>query len=358
MSGLAVRGLRMRYGDTAVVDGVDFDVPAGSLTALLGPSGCGKTTVLRLVAGLETPQAGTVHIEGRDVTALAPEHRGVGLVFQSYALFPHLSVEQNILFTLQAASYGGDDARARATAALDLVGLQGLAQRRPPDLSGGQQQRVALARALALAPAVLLLDEPLSNVDTRLRRNLREEIRALQKQLQLTVVYVTHDQHEALAVSDQVVLMCDGRVAQRGSPEDLYQRPRTEFVAAFMGEAGIFDGLCTPEGRVWLGPLEVAPAQDLAPGPVRIAVRPEAWRLAPATGSGLPGSVLRRTYVGRAVEYILATPVGQVLAFSRHTVALDAGAPVSLFLERHGVCVLAPESPRFVDSGASRSSWG
>jgi iron(III) transport system ATP-binding protein len=340
MSGLAVRGLRMRYADTLVVDDVGFDVPAGSLTALLGPSGCGKTTVLRLVAGLETPHAGTIHVDGRDITALAPEHRGIGLVFQSYALFPHLSVEQNILFALQAASYAGHDARDRAKAALDLVGLQGLAQRRPPDLSGGQQQRVALARALALAPAVLLLDEPLSNVDTRLRRSLREEIRALQKYLQLTVVYVTHDQHEALAVSDQVVLMCEGRVAQSGSPEDLYERPRTEFVAAFMGEAGIFDGLCTAEGRVWLGPLEVAAAQELPPGPVRIAVRPEAWRLGPATGSGLPGSVLRRTYVGRAVEYILTTPIGKVLAFSRHTAALDAGAPVSLFLERHGVCVL------------------
>jgi iron(III) transport system ATP-binding protein len=344
MSGLSVRGLARRYGDTAVVDGVDFDVPAGSLTALLGPSGCGKTTVLRLIAGLETPHAGTIRIEGRDVTSLAPEHRSVGLVFQSYALFPHLTVEQNILFALEAASYTGADARERAHAALGRVGLAGLGPRRPPDLSGGQQQRVALARALALAPAVLLLDEPLSNVDARLRRSLREEIRALQKELRLTVVYVTHDQHEALAVSDQVVLMCDGRVAQGGSPEDLYERPRTEFVAAFMGEAGIFDGVCAADRRVWLGPLEVTAARAAVPGPVpgpvRVAVRPEAWRLGPATGSGLPASVLRRTYVGKAIEYILATPVGPVLAFSRHLAVLDAGAPVSLYLGEHGVCVL------------------
>jgi iron(III) transport system ATP-binding protein len=340
MSGLSVRGLAMRYGDAAAVDGVDFDVPAGSLTALLGPSGCGKTTVLRLVAGLEAPHAGTIRIEGRDVTALAPEHRSVGLVFQSYALFPHLTALQNILFALEAASYTGPDARERANAALERVGLAGLGARRAPDLSGGQQQRVALARALALAPAVLLLDEPLSNVDARLRRSLREEIRALQKELHLTVVYVTHDQHEALAVSDQVVLMRDGRVVQCGSPQDLYERPRTEFVAAFMGEAGIFDGTCTADGRVWLGPLELRPAQPPPPGPLRIAVRPEAWRLAPATGAGLPASVLRRTYVGKAVEYLLSTPVGPVLAFSRHRAVLDAGAPVSLYLGEHGVCVL------------------
>jgi iron(III) transport system ATP-binding protein len=340
MSGLSVRGLVKRYGDAAVVGGVDFDVPAGSLTALLGPSGCGKTTVLRMIAGLETPEAGTIRIEGRDVTLLAPEHRSVGLVFQSYALFPHLTVEQNILFALEAASYAGTDARGRAHAALERVGLAGLGARRTPDLSGGQQQRVALARALALAPAVLLLDEPLSNVDARLRRSLREEIRALQTELRLTVVYVTHDQHEALAVSDQVVLMRDGRVAQCGSPQDLYERPRTEFVAGFMGEAGVFDGTCTADGRVWLGPLELRPAQRPPDGPLRIAVRPEAWRLAPATGAGLPASVLRCNYVGKAIEYILSTPVGPVLAFSSHQAVLDAGAPVSLYLGERGVCVL------------------
>jgi iron(III) transport system ATP-binding protein len=340
MNGLAIRGLGKRYGGVLAASDVSFDVPEGSLTTLLGPSGCGKTTVLRLVAGLETPGNGSIHVGGRDITALAPEHRNVGLVFQSYALFPHLTVEQNILFSMQAASCSEAEARSRAQAALEMVGLAGLAHRRAPELSGGQQQRVALARALALAPAVLLLDEPLSNVDARLRRSLREEIRALQRRLRLTVVYVTHDQHEALAVSDQIVLMHEGRVVQCGSPEELYERPRTEFVAAFMGEAGVFDAVCTADRRVWLGPLEVAGNHAAQPGPVRVAVRPEAWRLGPATASGLAGSVLRHTYVGRAIEYILATPIGPVLAFSPHTAALDTGAPVSLSLGQHGVCVL------------------
>jgi len=340
MSGLAIRGLGKRYGDVVAASEVGFDVPQGSLTTLLGPSGCGKTTVLRLVAGLETPDAGSIHVGEREITALAPEHRNVGLVFQSYALFPHLTVEQNVMFSMQAASCGEAQARSRAQAALETVGLAGLGHRRAPDLSGGQQQRVALARALALAPAVLLLDEPLSNVDARLRRSLREEIRALQKQLQLTVVYVTHDQHEALAVSDQIVLMHEGQVVQSGSPQDLYERPRTESVAAFMGDAGVFDAVCTAARRIWLGPLEVTSDHAAQPGPVRVAVRPEAWRLGPATASGLAASVLRHTYVGKAIEYILATPIGPVLAFSPHTTALDAGAPVSLSLGRHGVCVL------------------
>ena len=349
MSDLRLSGLVKRYagGGPAAVDNVSFAVAEGSLTALLGPSGCGKSTTMRLIAGLETPDAGSVLVGGRNVTGLPPESRNVSLVFQSHALFPHLTVEENIMFAMQACGQDDGQARRKAAHAIELVGLRGLERRRAPDLSGGQQQRVALARALALAPAVLLLDEPLSNVDSQLRRSLREEIRALQRQLGLTVVYVTHDQREALAVSDQIVLMNLGKVVQCGTPHELYERPHSEFVAGFMGEAGIFNAVSTGDSKVWLGPLQLAGVGAAAAGPVRVAVRPEAWRLGPATGAGLPGSVLKQTYLGKAIEYQVATTVGQVLALCAHTAHPHrAGAPVSLYLAAHGVCVLGGQAPR------------
>jgi len=346
MTSLTVQALSKRFAGELLpaVDSATFSVPEGSLTALLGPSGCGKTTLLRMIAGLEAPTSGSIHAGERELTLLPPEHRGISLVFQSGALFPHLPVLENVMFSLEAAGLDRDRARAMATAAMALVGLSGLGERRPQELSGGQQQRVALGRALALAPAVLLLDEPLSNVDARLRRNLRDEIRALQRRLNLTVIYVTHDHREALAVSDQIVLMNEGRVEQAGPPKELYEAPASEFAAAFMGEASVYDGLATGDGMVWLGPLCLSREGAARPaGPVRIAVRPEAWRVGPATGQGLSGSVMRCTYLGKGLEYILATPVGEVLALSQDTRSpLDAGAPVSLYLAGHGVCVIGP----------------
>ncbi|MBI2771454.1 MAG: ABC transporter ATP-binding protein [Burkholderiales bacterium] len=343
MSGLAMRGVSLRYPGAAgaAVAEVSFEVPGGSLTALIGPSGCGKTTVLHLAAGLLAPGEGDVVIGGRTVTALPAEMRPVGMVFQSNALFPHLTATQNIEFALQASGHAADAARARAVAALQNAGLSAIAGARPAELSGGQQQRVALARALVLAPSVLLLDEPLSSVDAVLRRSLLDELRALQRQRDLTVVYVTHDHLEALALSDQIVLLNAGRVEQAGSPRALYERPATAFVASFMGEAGIFPGVRRGGGAVWVGPLQLPELFEGAPGAVRVAVRPEAWRLGPATASGLAGSVVKRCYLGKAVEYVVKTGLGLVLVTSRGPLMLlELGAPVSLHLGAHGASVL------------------
>ena len=222
--------------------GISFTVPKGTLTTILGPSGCGKTTTLRMIAGLEAPTGGQIFIDGVDVTTLGPAERNVSMVFQSYALFPHMNVLANVAYGLSVSGVNKAETKQRAHAAMATVGLTGFDERLPSELSGGQQQRVALARALVLEPAVLLFDEPLSNLDARLRRSMREEIRALQQRLGLTVAYVTHDQSEALAVSDQIIVMDHGVIAQAGTPHDLYERPGSEFVAGFMGEAMLFDG--------------------------------------------------------------------------------------------------------------------
>ncbi|MFO0183529.1 MAG: ATP-binding cassette domain-containing protein, partial [Alphaproteobacteria bacterium] len=218
-----------RYGKVEAVKPLDLIIEGGTLVTLLGPSGCGKTTLLRMIAGLEQPSAGRLFIGGRDVTLLSAGERNVSMVFQSYALFPHMTVLENVSYGLISSGFGKKDAAARAEAALETVGLRGFGARLPSEMSGGQQQRVAVARALVLEPAVLLFDEPLSNLDTRLRRSMREEIRALQQRLGLTVAYVTHDQSEALAVSDQIVVMDAGLVAQAGTPAELYEHPASAF---------------------------------------------------------------------------------------------------------------------------------
>ena len=251
MSGIEFVGVTKRYGGAdapLVIRGVDFSVPKGTLTTILGPSGCGKTTLLRMVAGLDSPTSGRILIDGRDVTDQGPAERNVCMVFQSYALFPHLSVIGNVGYGLSVSGVSRDETRRRARAALASVGLEGYDARMPGELSGGQQQRVAVARALVLEPSVMLFDEPLSNLDARLRRSMRQEIRDLQQRLGLTVAYVTHDQSEALAVSDQVIVMNTGVIAQSGSPRELYERPASAFVAGFMGEAMLFDGVAQADG--------------------------------------------------------------------------------------------------------------
>ena len=252
--GVEFRNITKRYGLQAsaplVVKGVSFEVPKGTLTTILGPSGCGKTTVLRMIAGLEIPTGGQILMDGKDVTTLGPADRNVSMMFQSYALFPHMNVLENVMYGLKMSGVAREEARVRGSEALKNVGLVGYDERLPSELSGGQQQRVALARALVLEPAVLLFDEPLSNLDARLRREMREEIRSLQQRLNLTVAYVTHDQSEALAVSDQIVVMHAGLIAQAGTPQQLYEHPASEFVAGFMGEAMLFTGTATADGRV------------------------------------------------------------------------------------------------------------
>ena len=339
------RQISKRYGDASsplVVERIDFQVPSGSLTTILGPSGCGKTTVLRMIAGLETPSAGQVLIDGRDVTALAAAERNVSMVFQSYALFPHMDVGANVRYGLSVSGVSKDEATRRARNAMDSVGLTGFEQRMPSELSGGQQQRVAVARSLVLEPSVLLFDEPLSNLDARLRRSMREEIRALQQRLQLTVAYVTHDQSEALAVSDQIVVMNAGRIAQAGTPRQLYEQPSSAFVAGFMGEALLFDAEVDANGQVRLGPLRFVSRQPVAPGAVKVAVRPEAWRLGPAGGPGLPATVTKTAYLGHGQELSFDTELGSVFVVSADVGASwQPGQALSLSLGATGVSVVA-----------------
>ncbi len=343
-AGIEFRNVTKRYGARAdaplAVKGISFEVPRGTLTTILGPSGCGKTTTLRMIAGLESPTSGQIFIAGNDVTTLGPAQRNVSMMFQSYALFPHMDVMDNVMYGLKMSGIAKEPARARAAAALRNVGLLGFDQRLPSELSGGQQQRVALARALVLEPAVLLFDEPLSNLDARLRREMREEIRQLQQRLQLTVAYVTHDQSEALAVSDHIIVMDQGLIAQMGSPQQLYESPATEFVAGFMGEAMLFPGRADAQGVVSLGPLRVTPRQQVAPGDVKVAVRPEAWHIGPP-GTGLNGRVTKAAYLGSNYEYNFDTELGPIFVVSPDlTRALAPGHDAGLSLAAHGVSVV------------------
>ncbi|MEI8326682.1 MAG: ATP-binding cassette domain-containing protein, partial [Betaproteobacteria bacterium] len=303
--GIEFRNISKRYGTDAqaplVVQDLSFVVPKGTLTTILGPSGCGKTTTLRMLAGLESATSGQILIDGRDVTTLGASERNLSMMFQSYALFPHMDVLSNVGYGLKMSGVGKDELRRRAQEVLRSVGLVGLDARWPSELSGGQQQRVALARALVLEPAVLLFDEPLSNLDARLRREMREEIRSLQQRLQLTVAYVTHDQREALAVSDHIIVMQEGRIAQHGTPQELYERPLSEFVAGFMGEATLFAAAAQADGSVVLGPLTIRPAQAVKQGPVKVAVRPEAW-LIHRNGGAVAAKLVKAAYLGSCYE--------------------------------------------------------
>jgi iron(III) transport system ATP-binding protein len=323
------------------VKGINFTVPKGTLTTLLGPSGCGKTTTLRMIAGLESPTGGQILIDGVDVTTLSAAERNVSLVFQSYALFPHMNIFNNVAYGLTVAGVDRERTKERVDAALDTVGLKGFGTRWPGELSGGQQQRVALARALVLEPAVLLFDEPLSNLDARLRRQMRDEIRALQQRLQLTVAYVTHDQSEALAVSDQIIVMRDGLIAQAGSPSDLYERPNSEFVAGFMGEALLLPANVTHGGEVQLGPLSWRTPDAVPTGRALVAVRPEAWIVGDLGQYGLAARVCKATYLGGFYEYTLDTEIGELFVVCPHVDrARNVADPVSLGIHQRGVSVL------------------
>src|SRR6187401_1914200 len=249
MAKLELIDLSKRYGEQAAVAGVTLDVPDGEFLVLLGPSGCGKTTTLRMIAGFVEPSGGTATIGGTDVTHLPPWRRNTGMVFQSYALFPHMTVAENVAFGLEMRKLARPEIAARAKEVLRLVRLESYAERLPRELSGGQQQRVALARALAVRPDVLLLDEPLSNLDAKLREEVRIEIRELQRQLGLTTIMVTHDQEEALSVADRLVVMADGEICQIGSQRDLYERPTDPFVASFVGRSTSLKGRVMEAGR-------------------------------------------------------------------------------------------------------------
>ena len=343
------RNVVKRYGDTVAVSGISFTVDAGKLVTLLGPSGCGKTTTLRMIAGLELASEGRILIAGRDVTNLSATERDVSMVFQSYALFPHMSVLENVCYGLRRSGLGKDEAAKRAREGLETVGLKGYDERQPSELSGGQQQRVAVARALVLKPSVLLFDEPLSNLDARLRRQMREEIRELQLRLGLTVVYVTHDQQEAMAVSDRIIVMNAGRIEQDGAPRDLYERPATPFLARFMGESnparGTVRRLDAERVSATLGDIElVVPNVGAPDGPATFAIRPEAITVesAPGPAGALKGTVAKSSYVGTHMEYTIDTAAGALFATCpRVERPLASGAAVALVLAPRGVIVVA-----------------
>ena len=346
-----------RYGDTTVVDRISFTVARGEFFTLLGPSGCGKTTTLRLLAGLETPDAGEITLDGRCLAApsrgvLVPaDKRGMGMVFQSYAIWPHLTVFENVAFPLRVRRVAKAAIRQRVSEALALVGLAGLEQRGATELSGGQQQRVALARAIVYTPALLLLDEPLSNLDVKLREQMRAELHALHRRLDLAVVYVTHDQSEALAMSDRIAVVNQGRLEQVGTPAEVYERPRTRFVGDFLGRTIILKGILRSDaGRRWVdvaGKGQVTVACDGAfrdGDPVRILCRPEDVVLLP-TGEIGPNQVIGRVehmaYMGDHLEYTIAAAERSLIVPASKKDRFAVGTDVRLAFDPARITTLA-----------------
>jgi iron(III) transport system ATP-binding protein len=344
---IRVVGLAKTFGSALAVDHVDFEVAAGSLVTLLGPSGCGKTTTLRLVAGLERPDAGEVYCGGRLLTSaprgvfLNPEKRRMGMVFQTYAIWPHMTVFENIAFPLRAKRTPGAEIRERVAAVLQTIGLEGFADRPAPLLSGGQQQRVALGRALAADPDVLLLDEPFSNLDARLREEMRFELKDLQARVGVTTLFVTHDQEEAMILSDRVFVMSEGRIAQEGTPREIYERPRSRFVMDFLGQvdhvtAHVARG---PDGEYVArldglegGAVALAPDQDWRDGEEAVlAFRSADVQVRAGAEDGCwPGIVLSTAYLGERVQYVVKLGASQVRAWGPVADSLGKGTPVQL----------------------------
>jgi spermidine/putrescine transport system ATP-binding protein len=316
--GVVLDGLTKRFDGVAAVDTVSVVVESGEFFSLLGPSGCGKTTTLRMIAGFERPDEGRIVIGDTDVTETPPHRRPVNTVFQSYALFPHLTVEQNVAFGLRFTKIPRDEARRRVGELLELVHLAGLGGRRPHQLSGGQQQRVALARALVLSPSVLLLDEPLGALDAKLRRELQVELKSLQREVGITFVYVTHDQEEALTMSDRLAVMHGGRIQQLGAPREVYEEPGTAFVADFLGVSNLMVGASAGGGRVTVDGIELEAHQgDLAvTGDVRVTIRPERLEIEPAATSGanrMRATVGELVYLGSTTQVLVRTAAGAPL---------------------------------------------
>ncbi len=328
--------LEKRFGDVRAVDGISLDIGSGEFFSLLGPSGCGKTTTLRMIGGFELPTAGRILLRDRDITMDPPDKRPVNMVFQSYALFPHLDVGSNVAFGLRRKKVEKAEITRRVGEALELVHLAGYERRKPNQLSGGQQQRVALARALVNQPNVLLLDEPLGALDLKLRRRLQIELKRIQTEVGITFVYVTHDQEEALTMSDRIAVMHDGRVDQLGTPEELYDRPATRFVADFIGTTNLLRGRVEADRTVRLTSGEIAPCgvDGLPAGSeVELSVRPEAITLVPAEAVGaIRGRVDQAAYLGNTVSYQVITAGGlsvSVLA-PKSGIRLPAGSDVAI----------------------------
>jgi iron(III) transport system ATP-binding protein len=353
---IEVSELVVRYGDVTAVDGIGFDIAPGELVTLLGPSGCGKTTTLRAVAGLETPTSGTIRLNGETVYGagerrnVPAEKRGVSMVFQSYAIWPHMTVFDNVAYGLRVRKLPQAEVRQNVTRVLELVQMQDYADRPASKLSGGQQQRVAVARAIAFSPNVVLFDEPLSNLDAKLRAEMRVELRELQRRLDITSLYVTHDQEEALAISDRVIVMNGGRIEQIGSPEEIYNRPRSRFVADFVGSANLIKGevrgpsdaggtlIFETAGGIR---LEVVALDASRSDQDTVALRSSYIHLGHVPGSqnAVPGRIHRRMFHGDFIQYVVDWPAGQLIVRRPPTELFDEGSEVTVsFAPVH--CVL------------------
>ncbi|MCS7111394.1 MAG: ABC transporter ATP-binding protein [Ignisphaera sp.] len=352
---VSLDGVTKRFGSFVAVNNVSFDVDRGEIFTLLGPSGCGKTTVLKIIAGLFRPNGGRVYIDGRDVTDLPPERRDTGMVFQSYALWPHMTVYENIAFGLRLRRLPEDEIRRRVREALELVKLEGFESRYPIQLSGGQQQRVALARALVINPKVLLLDEPLSNLDAKLREELRYDIRELIKKLGITAIYVTHDQTEAFVLSDRIAVMDRGRIVQIGRPYDIYENPRSRYVASFIGSNILIDGVLkgVRDGygvvRIGsrteiLGVLNSTDPTSLIGKQVTVVIKPEAIEIRKGA-TGLENlfscTISRATYMGGTVEHRAQCGEFEVKFYTPSDSRIEEGSIVELHISPRRTIVIA-----------------
>jgi putative spermidine/putrescine transport system ATP-binding protein len=339
-----LEGVRRQFGDVVALDDLDLEIAAGEFVALLGPSGCGKTTGLRILAGFERPDAGRVLVDGNDITRLSPDKRGMGMVFQAYSLFPNLNLVDNIAFGLRMRGRGAAERRGRAQDLLELVGLGDASSRYPHQVSGGQQQRVALARALAIEPSVLLLDEPLSALDARVRASLRVEIRRIQQELGITTLFVTHDQSEALSMADRVGVMNNGRIEQLAEPREIYRRPATPFVASFVGTVNRLKGRLSSDGTVEVLGQRVSalnPDPSLREGEVDVLLRPEG--LDATVDPQGPAMVQEQTFLGATVRLRLALDgVDLLVDIPSHRAALDPGARAKVTVVIDQALVAAP----------------
>jgi ABC-type Fe3+/spermidine/putrescine transport system ATPase subunit len=348
---LSIENVSVAYGGTRVLSDVTLDVARGELVALLGSSGCGKTTLLRSIAGFVTPEAGRIRVDGRDITALPPEKRGTAMMFQSYALWPHMTVAGNIGYGLRMRGASKDAIARRVDEMLSLLQMQGFGPRPVTQLSGGQRQRVALGRALAVDPKLLLLDEPMSNLDYKVRIELRHELRALQKRIGITAVYVTHDREEALTLADRIAVLDAGHVVQYGSPEEIFHHPASAFVAGFMGADNAIALTRESDGRL---------AQSGPGEPVTAHFRSDVARIAPAGGAvgasdlNLAGEVIQTLYVGQGYRYRVRTDGADVWAHASHRI--DEGAPVAVVVPRDALLLFPRGSRRPTDPGAVRQS--
>jgi iron(III) transport system ATP-binding protein len=337
---VSIENVSFGYGGAPVLDGVSLEVEPGEYFCFLGPSGSGKTTLLRLVAGFGTPSQGRIKIGGKDVTHLPPWERNLGMVFQSYALWPHMTVAKNVAFGLERRKLSRAEINRKVDAALARVGLSQLANRRPSQLSGGQQQRVALARTLVIEPSVLLLDEPLSNLDAKLRTEMRVELKRLQRELGITTIYVTHDQEEANAAAGRIAVLDGGKIQQIGSPVDMYDHPANRFVAAFLGTANLIEGKI--EGDRFLTEGIVVDAINAPAGPACISIRPQHIAVQPS-GTGFPGVVEEREFLGETTRYRIKAGEHRLIVDEPHRRDIEpreVGTMVGLAVDTKQISIL------------------